>query len=144
MTIRFQAMQRLDLRRVREVMHPGIIQIAPGDDLATIAATLADHAIHCVVVSAVERTTDGEQVTWKVVTALDVMCALDAGDGRVTAAELAPGALVTVQAGESLSAAVGLMAQHGITHLVVMDRGWPVGVLSALDVVRAASAERTG
>jgi predicted transcriptional regulator len=92
-------------------------------------------------VSSMERDGDGEQVTWAIVSALDVMRALAAGDGRVTAAELAAGELVTVQVDEPLSGAVGLMAQHGTTHLVVIDRGWPVGVISALDVVRTASGE---
>jgi len=142
MTIRIQPLRRLDLRRVGEVMHPGIVQVTPDADLGTVATTLAEHAIHCVVVSSMERTGDGEQLTWALVSALDVMRALDAGDGRVTAGELPPGELVTVQVDEPLSVAVGLMAQHGITHLVVIDRGWPVCVISALDVVRAASGEQ--
>jgi predicted transcriptional regulator len=143
MTIRIQPLRRLDLLRVREAMHPGIVQVAADADLGTVATTLAERAIHCVVVSSMERDGDGEQVTWAIVSALDVMRALATGDGRVTAAELAARELVTVQVDEPLAGAVGLMAQHGITHLVVIDRGWPVGVVSALDVVRAASGEPT-
>jgi predicted transcriptional regulator len=141
MTIRIQPLRRLELLRVREAMHPGIVQVARDADLGTIVTTLAEHAIHSVVVSSVERAGDGEQLTWALVSALDVMRALDAGDGRVTAAELAPGELETVGVDEPLSGAVALMAQRGITHLVVIDRGWPVGVISALDVVRAAADE---
>lgn len=31
------------------------------------------------------------------------------------------------------------MADHHVTHLVVVERGFPVGVISSLDVARAAS-----
>lgn len=40
---------------------------------------------------------------------------------------------------ESLRRAAQMMAEHGVTHLVVLDAasGYPVGVLSTLDVAAA-------
>ena len=36
--------------------------------------------------------------------------------------------------------AAQLMAEHAITHLVVTQHGNPIGILSALDIARAAGS----
>jgi CBS domain-containing protein len=42
----------------------------------------------------------------------------------------------TVSADDSLLGAAQLMREHGVSHVVVVDRagGYPVGVLSTLDI----------
>ena len=71
---------------------------------------------------------------------LDLMAALAAGD-TATAASLAATATVTVESGEPLSEAARVMSENQVAHLVVVESGSdrPVGVISTLDVARAAS-----
>ncbi len=66
---------------------------------------------------------------------LDVVTAAAAG-AECTASEAAATEAVTVSSDETLLGAARLMSEHGVSHLVVLDRasGHPLGVLSTLDV----------
>ena len=68
------------------------------------------------------------------------MRALDSGDTSVTAGPIAATEIVTVEPAESLDRAVQLMNEHEVTHLVVVEKDFPVGVISSLDIARAACA----
>lgn len=59
-----------------------------------------------------------------------------------TAGDSAGSPLLTVQADEDLRRAAQLLAEHGVSHLVVTDRSMqrPVGVLSTLDLARSISS----
>jgi CBS domain-containing protein len=129
---------RLDRMRVEDVMHAGLVACNPDTALPAIARILAEERIHCVVVNGVEHTRDGERLTWGVINDRDLMRALDAGDGGVTAAQLALPAEPTVDAAEPLSRAIQLMASYDVSHLLVVEKGYPVGMISGLDVARAA------
>jgi CBS domain-containing protein len=50
---------------------------------------------------------------------------------------------VTIRADRPIGEAAGLMAQHGIAHLAVVDphSRRPIGVVSTLDLARAIAAE---
>ena len=48
--------------------------------------------------------------------------------------------IVTVEPSEHLDRVVQLMNEHEVTHLVVVDKDFPVGVISSLDIARAACA----
>lgn len=64
-----------------------------------------------------------------------VTCAPDAPLATV-ARTMASHHVHCIAATRPLGEAVGLMCQHGVTHLVVIDRDTrPIGVLSTLDVV---------
>jgi CBS domain-containing protein len=132
------AIPRLDLVSVEEVMHSGIIWCDPGTPLTAVARVLADERIHCVVVSGLERTPTGQHVTWGVLSDLDLMRALDADDTSPTAGSVATGPLITVEPADTVARAVALMADRGTTHVVVVRNDFPVGIVSALDVARAA------
>ena len=82
----------------------------------------------------------GEHLGWGIVSDLDLMTALNAGAETATAGEVAGTEIVTVSPREPLAHAAGLMAEHQTAHLVVVspDTGRPVGMLSTLDVARAA------
>jgi CBS domain-containing protein len=129
---------RLDRMRVEDVMHAGLVGCNPATPLPAIARILAEERIHCVVVHGIEHTREGERLTWGVIDERDLMRALDAGDGGVTAGELAMPAEPTVEAGERLDRAIQLMASYDVSHLLVVEKGYPVGMISALDVARAA------
>jgi CBS domain-containing protein len=46
----------------------------------------------------------------------------------------------TVDVAERLDLAVQLMSSYDVSHLIVVDRGYPVGIVSVLDVAAAAAA----
>jgi CBS domain-containing protein len=123
----------LERMTVGDVMHRGIVTCSPTTPLTTVAREMAAHRIHCVVVR-----TDGADAPWGVVSDLDFVAAaaLGAGGGNAGAAAATP--VVTVRAEDGLRRAMQLMAEHQVTHLVVVDHhGRPRGVISTLDVAEA-------
>jgi CBS domain-containing protein len=138
MTTATPMLPRLDLVRADDVMHAGLVGCDASAPLPVIARTLAEEGIHCVVVGGIERTRGGERMTWGIVSDRDLVRALDATDATVTAGELAVTPLLTVEPHETLDRVVGLMASYDVTHVLVVENGRPVGMLSALDVARAA------
>jgi CBS domain-containing protein len=113
---------------VAEAMHAGVVSCPRGATMRAVARVLAGHRIHAAVVELPEG-------GWGVVSDLDLVAAVARGEAP-GAAELAGSPAATVGPGESLEAAVLLMHERGVTHLVVVDAALerPVGVLSTLDV----------
>lgn len=132
------AAARLDLMTVEESMHAGVVACDPGASLADIARILAEKRIHCVIVSGIQHTRGGERLAWGAISDRDVMRALVAARGDTTAGKIAATEIVTVEPSESVDRAAQLMAEHDVSHLVVVQRGFPVGVISSLDVAAAA------
>ena len=132
-------LSRLDQIRVDEVMHAGLVGCSPSVPLPVVARMLAENRIHCVVVRGIERTREGERLTWGILNDRDVMRAIDAGDGSVTAGKLAMPAEPTVDVEEPLDRAIQLMASYDVSHVIVLDKGYPIGIVSALDVAAAAA-----
>jgi CBS domain-containing protein len=120
----------IDHVRVCDCMHRGIVS-CPGDaPLGEVAALMSKHRVHAVAV------TNGEgQRPVGVVSALDVVAAIASG-AEPTARQAAATESISVSSRESLFRAAQLMAEHGVSHLVVLDSasGYPVGVLSTLDI----------
>jgi crotonyl-CoA carboxylase/reductase len=118
---------------VRDAMHVGVVTCAPTAPVDEIAATLAHHQIHCLLVA--ELGGRG----WGIVSDLDLMRAVAAGRHDLTAAQLASADVVTVSPEQKLPEAARLMAEHEVTHLVVRGAGVdePEGVLSTLDIAHA-------
>jgi CBS domain-containing protein len=129
---------RLDLVPVRDVMHAGLVGCDPAASLPTIARIFAEERIHCVVVNGIERTRAGERLTWGIVSDRDLIRALDATDTSITAGTLASPALMSVTLDESLDHAVRIMASFDVTHVLVLEDDYPVGIVSAMDIARAA------
>jgi CBS domain-containing protein len=129
---------RLDLVRVEDAMHPGLVGCDPAATLPAIARIFAEERIHCVVVNGIERTRAGERLTWGIVSDRDLIRALDATDTSITAGALAAPAFMSVTPDEPLDHAVRIMASFDVTHVLVLEDGYPVGIVSAMDVARAA------
>jgi predicted transcriptional regulator len=119
---------------VGDYMHAGVVDCPPETDLTTIARIMARDRIHAVVVSG---------SPWSLVSDLDLVAAAarDARDG-CEAGEIAATEIVTVDPREPLEHAAELMAQHHLSHLLVVEgaAGRPVGVISTLDVARALAS----
>ena len=132
---------RLATTPVRAAMQLGLFTCAPDDPIAAVARTMAEQSIHCVLVTGIARRGHGgEHLGWGIVSDLDLMAALNAEAETATAGEVAGTEIVTVSPRESLALAAGLMAEHETAHLVVVspETARPVGMLSTLDVARAA------
>ena len=125
-----------------DAMHEGIVTCGVDATVLEVAAAMAAARIHCVVVAGVVRRGTTEHLSWGVLSDLDLMAALASGDESARAASLAATATVTVETDEPLAEAARIMAEQQVAHLVVVERGAdrPVGVLSTLDVARAAAA----
>jgi CBS domain-containing protein len=132
---------RLAATPVRAAMQLGLFTCSPDEPLATVVRTMAEQSIHCVLVTGIARRGhEGEQLGWGIVSDLDLMAALNTGAEAGTAGTVAGTEIVTVSPHESLALAAALMTEHQTAHLVVVspDTGRPVGMLSTLDVARAA------
>jgi len=105
----------------------------PADaDVRTVARTMADHNVHCVIVRGTEP--DG----WGIVSDLDLMAALRPELSGATAGQLAATDSLVVDPADSLEHVAQLMSEHQTTHAVVIDpvTSRPIGILSTLDVAR--------
>jgi CBS domain-containing protein len=128
---------------VGDVMRRGLIICPPDANLKTIARTMAEACVHCVFITDIlRRNPSGEVLTWGVVSDLDVLHGLRNGAVERIASDVATTELVTVDPTDALDTAVRLMTDCGTAHLVVVSsqQGRPVGMLSSLDVARAASS----
>jgi CBS domain-containing protein len=116
--------------KVADAMHPGVVACDRDASLRIVAQIMAQRHIHAVVVA--DLRTEGPR--WGVVTDIDILGVADDGVEGITAGQVAGTELPTITPEESLSRAAQLMNEHAVSHLVVVDDGRAVGVLSSLDV----------
>lgn len=121
---------------IADVMHPGVISCPPETDLVTVARMMATHHIHAVVVNGIERDPSGEHLTWGLLSDLDLIAAASDPYTPGDAGHLAATELVLVEPQEPLLRAAQLMAEHQLSHLLVVSKtsGRPVGMVSTLDI----------
>ncbi|HEY7621463.1 MAG TPA: CBS domain-containing protein [Solirubrobacteraceae bacterium] len=120
---------------VADAMRTGVMSCPPDVPASVAARMMATHHIHSVVVEGVhEDPVRGEQLKWGVVSDMDLLRAARAGIDELTAGEIAITEPVTVEPTLALDDAVRMMDEHDTAHLIVIDRGRPVGILSTLDV----------
>jgi len=116
---------------VLDAMRHGVLSCLPETPLRLVARMMAQNHVHSVIVTGV----DGKRA-WAMISDIDLLRAAGSDLDTSLAAEVAATELLVVAPGESLARAAQLMAEHGVTHVVVVepkgDR--PVGVLSTLDV----------
>jgi CBS domain-containing protein len=129
--------------RVRTCMHAGIVSCSPDAPLSEVARMMGDHRVHAIAVAEIGH--GRPWGTWRIVSDMDVMAALAAGH-ELNAREMAATEAATVAADESLEDAAQVMSKHNVAHLVVLDSagGYPVGIISTLDVVSAFGRGQPG
>ncbi|MBD0338830.1 MAG: CBS domain-containing protein [Thermoleophilia bacterium] len=121
---------------VSAAMHEGVITCDRDAPLSEVARLMSEESVHCVVVAGAEG------LPWALISDLDLTAAASVrGLIGQTAAATAATPVVTVRPDETLERAAQLMTEHGISHLVVAEPGGshPLGVLSTLDIARAAA-----
>jgi CBS domain-containing protein len=116
---------------VSDAMHPGVVSCTRDTSLRTVARIMAERHIHSVVVGDLGGR---EGSDWGVVADVDLLGAAEGDLDALTAGEAAGTELPTVGPEETLRRAAQLMAEHGVSHLIVVDAGRAVGIVSTLDV----------
>jgi CBS domain-containing protein len=130
----------LDRLRVVDAMHPGMISCPPETSLRTIARMMASYRVHAIFVHAHGDDVLPDGDPWGVVTDVDLVRAAREGDlDQLTAQQVAASPALTVATADPLGAALQLMIEHEVAHLIVVERhsSRPIGVISTLDVARA-------
>lgn len=131
--------------KVADAMTIGVINCTPETPLSTVARLMAKYRVHAVFVYDYRDEEGDDLELWGLVSDLDVVAAAWAGTEERTARDSAVAPLVTVGGDDPLEHAAQLMAEHGVSHLVVLDEGRPVGVLSSLDIAQViADVPRDG
>jgi CBS domain-containing protein len=112
-------------------MHHGMLSCGPDDPLRDVAATMANHRVHAVLIA--DRP-GGRPLG--VVSDYDVAAAAAGGDDQITAREASGGEPLTVSSDAPVADAARLMSNQHVSHLVVVQgaSGYPAGVISTLDV----------
>jgi CBS domain-containing protein len=123
-------------RTVRSAMQLGLFNCPPDTDLRALAGIMVERSIHCVVVRGL-----AEGAGYGIVSDLDLMRGFQDPDARV-ASDIATVPVISVRPDNTLETAAHLMTACGTAHLIVLspETGFPVGMLSSLDIARVASA----
>ena len=124
-------------KTVRSAMQLGLFSCPPDTDLRALARMMVERSIHCVVV----RGLQDAPKAYGIVSDLDLLAGLDDPQARVARDVVNP-EVVSVQPDNTLETAAHVMAARGTAHLVVLspETGFPVGMISSLDIARAFSA----
>ena len=123
---------------VADAMHRGIVTLSPSASLPDLASAMAAHRIHAVVIIDEGPPGADDDRLWGVVSDLDLMRGLGS-TVTLDAGNLAALDVMSVEPAETLEQAARVMAEHGVSHLVVFEQGRPTGVVSTLDVARAVA-----
>lgn len=120
--------------RVRDVMHRGVVTCTPDTPAAKVAGMMAAHRIHAVVVVAAGDVP-------RLVTDSDIASALyTEGLDSLRARDIA-GSAPLVRLSDTVDDTLARMHETASTHAVAVDRLYrPLGVISVLDLVEAASS----
>ncbi|NJL22977.1 MAG: CBS domain-containing protein [Leptolyngbyaceae cyanobacterium SM1_3_5] len=122
----------LKLRRVREVMTPAVIAIAPTDSLLKAAQRMAEQQVSCVIVLHQDQPIG-------ILTERDIVrLRLQHADwSQVAVQQVMTAPVVTIAPNESLWTAHTVMQQQQTRRLVVADAAGLAGILTESDVVAA-------
>jgi CBS domain-containing protein len=138
--------------KVKDAMTTSVITISPDASLKEAAALFAEHAVGGLPVL------DGSGSVMGVVTEVDILLkesgespqgglrgllhrdetqALESKVNAHTVEEAMSSPAITVEAERSVALAAGLMLDHGVNRLPVVERGELVGIITRHDLVRA-------
>lgn len=120
---------------VADAMRPGVLMCDAEQRLPMVAATMATHAIHTVVVPS---RYGGDALA---ITDLDLLRAALAGGLDQTAGDIAREPMTTIAPSATLELATSTMAARDVAHLLVGDpeEELPEGMLSSFDLASVLS-----
>ncbi|MDR3081979.1 MAG: CBS domain-containing protein [Streptomyces sp.] len=120
-------------KTARDLMHSGVDCIQSTDTIATTSAAMSRLGVGCLPVCGPEDKLMG------MITDRDIVvdCVAEGKDTTVmTAADLAKGRPVWVDANASKDEVLAVMSEHQVRRLPVMDHRRLVGMISEYDLVR--------
>jgi CBS domain-containing protein len=118
--------------QVREGMSPMVLTVGPGHSLREAARLMAQRGVGAAVVI------DPDGMGPGILTERDILLSVAAGqdpDAELVEAHLTKD-VVFAEPGWSLEEAAAAMVRGGFRHLIVVERGETVGILSVRDIVR--------
>ncbi len=115
---------------VSDAMHPGVVSCPADTSLRAAARIMAERHIHSVVVTDLA----GTEADWAVVSDVDLLGAAEGDIDTLDVGGVAATELPTTSPDETLPRAAQVMNERGVTHLIVVDGGRAVGVISSLDL----------
>jgi len=117
---------------VREGMSPTVLTVGPGHTLRAVARLMSEREVGAAVVIDPDGAGPG------IITERDILLSLGSGqdtDGELVAEHLTRD-VVFAAPDWSLEAAAAAMVRGSFRHLIVLDHGEIVGILSVRDIVR--------
>ncbi len=137
-------MTALSKATVATKMHHGVIACEPDASLSTVARAMQSYGVHCVLVAGLASAGGDERFVWAIVTDADLLAAAASDGADKRAADVAQTEAPTIEPSATLAGAARTMAEHRVTHLVVVEpeSEQPVGVVSSTDVLRTLALER--
>jgi CBS domain-containing protein len=125
--------------QVSDIMHGDVVTVGAEDTFADAAKILREHRISSVIVK-------GDSGPAGIVTERDfVNLVADGRDpGTVKIEERMTRELATVESKTDIAEAARVMAERGVRHLPVVDKGTLVGIISIRDLTSWAVEELTG
>ena len=124
--------------RVGDIMSAPIVTCQADMPLAEVAELMARHRIHAVVVVGDGENDDARG--WRVISEADLVRAVGFDQSEAGAGSIAATPMVTIGRRKPLQEAALRMSANETTHLVVVEDGHPVGIVSALDVAASLVA----
>jgi CBS domain-containing protein len=125
-----------DRMTIADAMHRGVVACDVATPLPKVAQMMVGHRIHCVIV----RSNAQQDLLWGVISDLDLAATVaERPAEEVSAGEIALTPPVVIDIRDPLRRAARLMTEHGVSHLVVVKQGRPVGVISTLDLARVVA-----
>jgi len=118
--------------QVREGMSPTVLTVGPGRTLRAVAQQMSQRRVGAAIVIDPDGHGPG------IITERDILASLggDEDPDRELVADHLTRDVVFASPDWSLEEAAGAMVRGGFRHLIVVERGETVGVLSVRDVVR--------
>jgi CBS domain-containing protein len=124
--------ERVDRVQVREGMSSVVLAVGPGHTLRETATKMTEKGTGAALVF------DDESPAPRIITERDILNAVGTGQDPDTTkvADHMSESVISAAPDWSLEQAAEEMVRRGIRHLVIVDRGELVGVLSMRDIVR--------
>jgi CBS domain-containing protein len=122
---------------VREGMTPTVLTVGPGHNLRAVARLMSERSVGAAVVI------DPEGFGPGIITERDILLSLGGGQDpdSETVADHLTRDVVFAAPDWSLEEAAAAMVRGGFRHLIVLEHGDTVGILSVRDVVRCWTAD---
>jgi CBS domain-containing protein len=122
---------------VREGMNRIVVTVGPQHTLREAARRMTERNVGAAVVM------DGEQPGPGIITERDLLRSSGLGEDvdEERVADHLTGEIVYAHADWPLETAAGQMTRGGFRHVIVLDGGEPVGILSMRDIVRCWTTE---